>query len=357
MRNALVCLLALGALLVPGARDGHCQPETRRLTAVTATSAPVFVLPDNTRTPLRMLPPGTRVRVLRDTGGNWLRIEFPDPRWGPRVGYIERKNIDMSGPDIEPPPPTARPGPSRPAPPPAPARRAGFHRVWIDANVGYARAGEEDYSAIAIRQINGQDARLQADYHLPPGIAFEIGGGVMATRQIGVGVTFSSTTQEDPAALSVEIPHPILPEPNATDTDTTDRSLERAESSLHIHGAFVSQTSDQLVLRLFGGPTYFRVQQDAVSNILYDQQFLPFDPLNQVDITGSEIQRISYDEATGWGFHAGLDISWFYTDALGVGFVGRYSKGTVGIRDPLTEVDADLDVGGFQAGAGVRVRF
>jgi hypothetical protein len=90
---------------------------------------------------------------------------------------------------------------------------------------------------------------------------------------------------------------------------------------------------------------------------LYDQQFLPFDPLNEVEITGTVIERIPYDEATGWGFHVGADVSWFYTPALGVGVVGRYSRGTVAARDPLSGLDTDLDVGGFQVGGGVRVRF
>jgi hypothetical protein len=53
----------------------------------------------------------------------------------------------------------------------------------------------------------------------------------------------------------------------------------------------------------------------------------------------------------------GADVSWFYTQGLGIGVVGRYSRGTVEVRDPLTGADADLDVGGFQVGGGVRIRF
>ena len=358
MRYTPVILFLLASFGGVGVRDGHAQPATHRLSAITATSAPVFVLPDNTRTPLRTLPPGTRLRVLRESG-DWLRVEFQDPRWGARVGYIERKHVDMTGPDIESPAPARPRAPVRtPPPPPAPAARAGADsRVWIDASVGAAWAGEDTYSTVATRQMNGQDATFQADYSLPVGVAFEIGAGVMATRQFGVGVTYGATIQEDPANLAVDIPHPILPDPNATAAGVTDRSLKRSESSLHIHGAFVSRTDDRTVFRVVGGPTYFRMQQDAVQDIVYSQQFLPFDPLNQVDITGSVIERIPYDEATGWGFHVGADVSWFYTHGLGIGVVGRYSRGTVEARDPLTGADSDFDVGGFQVGAGVRVRF
>jgi hypothetical protein len=365
MRHTSVLVCLLGALSLTFAPDGHAQTATNRLNAITATSAPVFVLPDNTRTPLRTLAPGTRLRVLRESG-DWLRVEFQDPRWGSRVGYIERKHVDMAGPDIEAPAPDRKPPgratptpPGRTAPPKpvAPARAASPARVWIDASVGAAWAGEENYTSVATRQLNGQDATFQADYHLPIGVAFEIGGGVMATRQFGVGVTYGTTVQEDPADLSIEIPHPILPSPNATAAGVTDRALKRSESALHLHAAFASQADSRTGFRVFGGPTYFRIQQDAVRNILYDQQFLPFDPLNEVEITGTVIERIPYDEATGWGFHVGADVSWFYTPALGVGVVGRYSRGTVAARDPLSGLDTDLDVGGFQVGGGVRVRF
>jgi len=224
-------------------------------------------------------------------------------------------------------------------------------------NFGIARAGEESYSSAATRQINGQTATFRANYHLPVGLAFDIGGGVMATRQIGVGATFSTATQKDPAELTVDIPHPILRNANATDTDSTDRDLTRSEGSLHIHGVFVSQTSPSTQVRVFGGPTFFRVRQDAVQDIRYDEQFLPFEPAHEVDITGAAIQRISADDATGWGFHVGADFSSYMIPILGFGVVFRYSRGTVEVTDPLSSASADLDVGGFQAGAGVRLRF
>jgi hypothetical protein len=356
MRKVSAIVFAWTAVLV-GVGDLYSQ-VTGRLTAITATSAPVFVLPDATRTPLRVLAPGTRLRVLREQG-DWLRVEFEDPRWGRRVGYIERKNIDMSGPEAEPAPAQPKPRTPTAAPPPTPkpARTVRPAHAWVDVNIGVALAVEDSYSSTATRPLNGQPATFQADYHLPPGIAFDVGGGVMVTRLIGVGVTFTSTTQDDPADLSIDIPHPILSNANATDTGSTDRDLKRSEGSLHIHGVWVTQTSATTQLRVFGGPTYFRVRQDAVEDIRYDEEFLPFEPVHEVEITDAVIQRISADDANGWGFHVGADFASFVTPVVGFGVVVRYSHGTVEVIDPLSSLDADLDVGGFQAGAGVRVRF
>lgn len=355
MRIAAAAVLVIASCL-SGAVPAAAQQPGRRITAVTAAAAPVFVLPDAERTPLRTLAPGTRLRVLREQG-EWVRVEFDDPLWGPRVGYIEKRFVEITE-ELEP----ARPRDAAPMQPgTAPAARPEpvpeFDRVWIDVNGGVAIAGERDYSAVGVRQIDGQEATFRADYHLPAGPSFEAGGGVMVTRMVGVGATLGGTMHEDAAEIAIDIPHPILADANATAEGETPRELRRRESSLHVHAAIVSQPSPDLRTRLFAGPTYFRVEQDVVQDVLYDQQFLPFEPAHTVEITSASIRRIPYDEATGWGFHVGADAAWFFRTGLGVGGFGRYSRGTVEIQDPLTGGAADLDVGGFQAGAGLRVTF
>jgi len=61
-------------------------------------TAPVYLLPDAQRIPLRQLAEGTTVRVLaRD--GDWVRVEFSDPQYGPRVGYVESRFIRIRNPE------------------------------------------------------------------------------------------------------------------------------------------------------------------------------------------------------------------------------------------------------------------
>jgi opacity protein-like surface antigen len=56
--------------------------------------ARVFLLPDAKRTPLRNLEPGTSVKVLEEMA-DWIRVEFSDPQYGPRVGFVQRKFVQM----------------------------------------------------------------------------------------------------------------------------------------------------------------------------------------------------------------------------------------------------------------------
>lgn len=67
-------------------------PQSRPDMGVMLEAAPVFLLPDTNRTPLRTLPAGESVRILEEKG-DWFRIEFTDPQFGARVGYVQRKFV------------------------------------------------------------------------------------------------------------------------------------------------------------------------------------------------------------------------------------------------------------------------
>ncbi len=80
----------------PAEPDDHTPPSKTtigadRKDATVNISSGIFVVPDATRTPLRVLEAGTRIKVLEATE-EWLKVEFRDPQWGPRVGYVLRRN-------------------------------------------------------------------------------------------------------------------------------------------------------------------------------------------------------------------------------------------------------------------------
>jgi hypothetical protein len=68
-------------------------PVLVRNTTVLKVAAPVYIAPDVTRAALRLLPAGTSVKV-REDAGDWLMVEFSDRQWGPRVGYVLKKNCE-----------------------------------------------------------------------------------------------------------------------------------------------------------------------------------------------------------------------------------------------------------------------
>jgi hypothetical protein len=234
-----------------------------------------------------------------------------------------------------------------------------FERGWIDVNFGMAVPAEDGFAMSATGEIFFEPADFGARYNLPLGAAFDFGGGVMITPVVGVGVSFTGTAHQDTAALTARIPHPIFANLYATDEAPTDEVLQRIEGGVNIHAMIVAAQTPRFRFRVFGGPTFFRVQQDAVTDIRYNQVFRILPPANVIEITEFDSDRI---ESTGWGFHAGADASFFFTRVVGVGGVVRFSRGNVDLEDTLASAVGDSEVvrvkaGGLQVGGGLRLKF
>lgn len=232
-----------------------------------------------------------------------------------------------------------------------------FDRGWIDVNFGVAVAAEKTRATTETVTIAREPATFETTYSFPTGAAFDFGGGVMLTPFSGIGVSVSGTAHEDVASLRIRIPHPNFFNAFATDDNETESKLQRTEGTIHIQGMFVLPTgSDRVRVRAFGGPSYFRLKMDAVTDIRYNQFFQIFNTGNVVEITTFDSEEV---EETGWGFHVGGDVSVFFTRVVGVGGFARFSRGTVTIDDDaiLSNEPVDFKTGGFQAGGGLRLKF
>ena len=160
-------------------------------------NAPIYLKPDIARTPLRVAAVNTSLKVVEDNG-EWLQVQFLDPQYGTRVGFIESKNVRVHKPDLRPmdlsvrpttAPDTAtvparRPSGSAEQVPAAsdavgghPQTREGF---WFNAGLGFGSSGCEDCVA--------RDSGLSGGLSL---------GGTLNDRVlIGVGTTGFSKSVE-----------------------------------------------------------------------------------------------------------------------------------------------------------------
>jgi hypothetical protein len=338
-------------------------------TAVAITNTPVYVAPDGSRTPLRIAAQGTVFTVLAEQG-EWTQVQFKDPQWGIRVGYVATKALQFRRPELEPmdlsttgaAPRTAAPAevPARaraqqPSPRPWDVPARSFERVWIDVNLGVAIAADETVTLEHSDRLFGETRTFRTAYENPTGASFDFGGGVMFTPQVGVGVSFAGTAHQAAPELFVQVPHPNFFNASASDTADADEEFQRVEGSVHLQLMGATEFGDNLRLRVFGGPTYFRLQHDLVSNIRYLQAFAIFNRANAVDITTYD--SVDKVEGTGWGYHVGGDVSFFFTRVVGLGAFARYSRGTVDLVEPLRDSEVELKVGGLQFGGGLRLKF
>lgn len=361
--TVLVCFAIAGLASPSAAQDASPSYGT----AIVTANAPIYLNPDTARVPLRTAAVNTVLRVVEDLG-DWLKVEFQDPQFGRRVGYVQASNVRVSRPNQQPMdlsiPGSGTPQPGTVAPPvrtseSAPIgvapRTKGFSRGWIDVNFGSASAFDVDPTSTFTTLQSSELATYTVQYHWTTGAAFNAGGGFLFVPNFGIGVSFQGTAHVHPADLTIRIPHPLAFNRFASDSAPTEGDLERIDSSVNIQAMFVGDLTDHLRVRVSAGPSLFRTQRDAVSRIGYDQVYLG--TLNSVNITTYDTQKVEYADGMGWGYNVGGDISWFFTRVIGVGGFASLTRGTVTAFDPFTRDDADFKVGGAQFGGGLRLRF
>jgi hypothetical protein len=113
------------------------------LTAKLTANAPIYLKAEVSEVPLRVVAAGTILKVL-DQQGDWVQVEFEDPQWGRRVGWVERSLVEFSTRGLQPTGRTeARPAPaaapSRPTPPSPPAEAFPQYETalgWSFVNAG-----------------------------------------------------------------------------------------------------------------------------------------------------------------------------------------------------------------------------
>jgi len=150
----LLMLVSLSSEAAPPSIASEQKPAAPRTqtSAAILVAAPVYLLPDSTRTPLRTLPAGTLVTV-GEVRPDWVQITFNDGVLGARTAWIERRFITISdrpaGPDPTRPGPAIPPTPAssqtrRPPARPAPISPRAFASLMFDR-----MSASESFKAVA----------------------------------------------------------------------------------------------------------------------------------------------------------------------------------------------------------------
>lgn len=229
-------------------------------------------------------------------------------------------------------------------------------RGWIDLNLGAAVSAMTAQTFSFAYTVDEETFAGAATYPKPPlGVSFDVGGGYMFTPQVGLGLSFTGTAHEEIVGLGLTLPHPFFFNSSTTAGGQTDTKLQRFAGAANIQFMAASNLREKLRVRFFAGPTWLLYRGDLVSDIRFSQVALPSSPTNVVAITGFNAVRA---EGSGWGVHVGSDVAYFFSRVVGLGGFARYTRGHVTLdREPLSETQQRIEVGGFQVGGGLRLRF
>jgi hypothetical protein len=190
----------------------------------------------------------------------------------------------------------------------------------------------------------GEAAVVDTNYEPGSIPGFDAGGGVRVWRNLAVGVDVSWSSKTTAGAVSAQIPHPFFfNRPRAVSGDAS--GLGRDETALHLQALWMIPMRRRWQLALAGGPSWFTVGQDVVSDVTFTQAY-PYD-------TAAFASAITvHRSGSRIGFNAGADATYSPRPHMGVGAGLMFSRASVPLDDTLT-----VDAGGARLSGGLRFRF
>ena len=193
-----------------------------------------------------------------------------------------------------------------------------------------------------------EQARFESDYRFETGPLFDVGGGVRLWSYLAVGVAVSRFRVEEPASVSAQVPHPIFFDRDRTIAGASP-PLARRERAVHLQALVTVPATPSFAVSVFGGPTFFDVQQQLVADVRFAQAYA----FDAATFSSAAIDRRSGSTV---GFHVGADVAYYFTDIVGAGWLTRYSRGRLEL--PSAGGDRlELETGGLHAAWGLRMRF
>jgi hypothetical protein len=176
---------------------------------------------------------------------------------------------------------------------------------------------------------------------------FDGGIAVRLAGNLGAGVAVSFLSNTSTAAVSASIPHPFyLNQPRAIGGEVS--GVQRREVATHLDLVYVI-ASPRIDLALSGGATLFRVDQSFLTDVVFSEMY----PYDAADFVSAPLEDASGSKT---GYNVGADVTWKVSPRWGFGGIIRFSRASVPFEVNGLDVGT-IDVGGLQAGAGLRVMF
>jgi hypothetical protein len=280
------------------------------------------------------------------------------------VGQAPADEPAQDGPDEEPAeerpaekpveePPVEKPAEQRPDQPRADKPRARadkgvlagvLDRLYAHLNVG-AQPSSPDILAQGSIPMFEETATFETRGETGGGVLLDVGGGYHLWRRLYGAVSYSRVSGDVGGPLTGQIPDDLIFDSPRPITGSVS-GLDHVEHAVHLQAIWRHPINSKIDVGVALGPTIFNVSQDLVSGLQITEGG------GSVSLAGTTTERVK-DSAVG--FNVGVDGSYMLTRRLAAGAFVRYAGGSVDL--PGSAGVVSLDVGGVQAGAGIRLRF
>jgi Outer membrane protein beta-barrel domain len=221
-------------------------------------------------------------------------------------------------------------------------------KLLVNFNLGI-QVGDNDLSRQSTFDLYDETATVDISQTINNGFFFEIGGAYKYRPNYGFGLVYGYLSNSGDARVNGSLPHPqLFDQPRSFSVDVDD--IPHSEHSWHFQAVYFMPFTEKVDFMFSGGPSIFSVNQGLVRGVSFSETGPPF---TSVTIDSVDVPKLG---DTGWGFNLGADMTYAVSPTIGVGALIRYTHGGVefNLSDSQT---AEVTAGGFQLGAGVRLKF
>jgi hypothetical protein len=226
---------------------------------------------------------------------------------------------------------------------------------WSDRgyiNIGWGvESGSSALSDTRTTTIYEETATVTSASSFTSGSLFDAGVGVRVWRNLTIGGAYHQEQNDTAGELTGSIPSPVFFNRPRTLTQRVE-GLERKEKATHLVLGWVLPINNKLDVMVFGGPSFFRIEQDVVSNLTVGEQGGSFTAvIAQPTVTTRK--------ASQTGYNVGADATYIVWEndsvRLGAGGFVRFTKASFDIE--MLNSSQPTEAGGVQFGFGARLRF
>jgi hypothetical protein len=214
-------------------------------------------------------------------------------------------------------------------------------RGFVSVNGG-AQVGSHDLSSTQSFPLFDETANVTSSQKIGSGGLFDISVGYRVWHNIAASIGFTHTGSKADLNVSGSIPDPLFFDQPHTFTSSLS-GAKHSENVINLDAVWMLPVTDKIDVGFSAGPSIFSIKQDVAANL---------SAANTVPSAASESKttagvNIGVDVTYLLGKMPGLGKDW------GVGGLARYTWGSAKLGNSSDK----LTVGGFQIGAGARLRF
>ena len=144
-------------------------------------------------------------------------------------------------------------------------------RVHISVN-GAFQPTANDFTDRFEFERDLETGSTEVDYPVQGGFVFDAGAGYRFWKNLAAGVSVSYFTRDDAASTTSSFPHPFFfNQPREVTGEAT--GVKRSETAVHVQLMYLVNRGGRLRFVLSGGPSYFTVEQDLVTEVTITETF------------------------------------------------------------------------------------